>query len=52
MNAKDRMILQKIAGYIAETLLYTHGMSFTDFFGDTKTVNAASAVAFWQLRVR
>ena len=44
MNAKDRMILQKIAGYISEALSYTHGMSFNDFSGDTKTVNATAFV--------
>ncbi|MCL2760780.1 MAG: DUF86 domain-containing protein [Desulfuromonadales bacterium] len=43
MNAKDKIILQKIQKYIREAISYTQGMTFGQFMGDGRTV---SAVAF------
>ena len=44
MNAKDRIILFKIAGYIVEVASYTRGMDFAGFSADTKTINATAFV--------
>jgi uncharacterized protein with HEPN domain len=44
MNAKDKIVLLKIVGYIKEALLYTGGKSFNDFSADSKTVNATAFV--------
>ena len=44
MNAKDKIVLQKIIGYVTEALSYTKGMSFDDFATDSKTVNATAFV--------
>ena len=44
MNAKDKIVLQKIVVYVTEALSYTGGMSFDDFAADSKTVNATAFV--------
>ncbi len=44
MNAKDKIVLQKIIGYVTEALSYTKGMNFDEFAADSKTVNATAFV--------
>ncbi len=44
MNAKDKIVLQKIVVYVTEAQSYTKGMSFDDFAADSKTVNATAFV--------
>ena len=45
MNAKDKILLQKIRKYIREAVLYTKGMTFEQFMKDGKTVSATAFVA-------
>ena len=44
MNAKDRIVLRKIAGYVDEALSYTRELDFIGFSQDSKTVNATAFV--------
>ena len=48
MTGKDRIILQKIAGYARETGEYIQGMTFDAFMRDRKTI-AASAFCISQI---
>lgn len=36
MTSKDRIILQKISGYIDDVAQYIHGLSFEQFMTDKK----------------
>jgi len=45
MNAKDKIILQKIQKHIREAMSYTKGMTFEQFMEDGKTVSATAFVA-------
>ena len=42
MKSKDRIILQKIIGYINDIEKYTEGMQATDFLDDKKTITACA----------
>ncbi|MCL4463919.1 MAG: DUF86 domain-containing protein [Firmicutes bacterium] len=48
MTGKDRIILQRIAGYARETSEYIQGITFTAFMQDRKTI-AASAFCISQI---
>jgi uncharacterized protein with HEPN domain len=45
MNAKDKIILQKIQKYIGEIISYTQGMTLEQFMEDGKTVSATAFAA-------
>lgn len=42
MTSKDRIILQKISGYIDDVGQYIHGISFEQFMTDKKTISACA----------
>jgi len=42
MTSKDRIILQKISGYIDDVVQYIHGLSFEQFMTDKKTISACA----------
>jgi uncharacterized protein with HEPN domain len=42
MTGKDRIILQKINGYIDYVKQYIEGYSFEDFMADKKTISACA----------
>ena len=42
MKSKDRIILQKIIGYMNDIEKYTEGMQATDFLDDKKTITACA----------
>jgi uncharacterized protein with HEPN domain len=42
MTGKDRIILQKINGYIDDVKQYIEGYSFEDFMADKKTISACA----------
>ena len=44
MSDRDKLILQKIVGYISEALSYTHNLDFEIFSQDRKTINATAFV--------
>jgi uncharacterized protein with HEPN domain len=42
MTSKDRIILQKINGYINDVAQYIHELSFEQFMTDKKTISACA----------
>ncbi len=42
MKSKDKIILQKISGYIDDVVQYIHGLSFEQFMADKKTISACA----------
>ncbi len=42
MRSKDRIIIQKIIGYIDDVEKYTEGMEAKDFLDDKKTITACA----------
>ena len=42
MKSKDRIIIQKIIGYIDDVEKYTEGMEAKDFLDDKKTITACA----------
>ena len=42
MIGKDRIILQKISGYINDVAQYTYGLSFEQFMNDKKTISVCA----------
>ena len=42
MTGKDRIILQKISGYIADVIRYIDGFNFEQFMADKKTISACA----------
>lgn len=42
MTSKDRIILQKISGYIDDVTQYVHGLPFEQFMTDKKTISACA----------
>ena len=42
MKSKDRIIIQKIMGYIDDIEKYTEGLQAKDFFDDKKTITACA----------
>lgn len=42
MTSKDKIILQKISGYINDVNQYIHGLSFKQFMADKKTISACA----------
>jgi len=42
MISKDRIILQKISGYIDDVVQYIHELSFEQFMSDKKTISACA----------
>ena len=42
MTSKDRIVLQKISGYIDDVAQYIHGISFEQFMTDKKTIFACA----------
>lgn len=42
MKSKDKIILQKISGYIDDVTQYIHGLSFEQFMADKKTISACA----------
>jgi len=42
MTSKDRIILQKISGYIDDVAQYVHGLPFEHFTTDKKTISACA----------
>ncbi|MBW4084990.1 DUF86 domain-containing protein [Paenibacillus sp. S150] len=42
MKSKDRIILQKISGYICDVMKYVDGYTFEQFMADKKTISACA----------
>ena len=42
MTSKDRIILQKISGYIDDVAQYVNGLPFEQFMTDKKTISACA----------
>jgi len=42
MTGKDKIILQKISGYISDVAQYVHGLPFEQFMTDKKTISACA----------
>ncbi|MDO9535995.1 MAG: DUF86 domain-containing protein [Bacillota bacterium] len=42
MTSKDKIILQKISGYLDDVAQYIHGLSFEQFMTDKKTISACA----------